>query len=62
MPEKFDAIKFDEAAVKAEEDLNKILEKMTPDQRSAVTEIQGWWSKWFTTAGHKRLGRIINKI
>lgn len=51
---------FDEAAIKARAEFNQMVEKFTPEQKAAVTQLQGWWQKWFMTAGHKRLGRIFN--
>jgi hypothetical protein len=26
-----------------------------------ATQVAQWWKKWFITAGHKRLGRILVK-
>jgi hypothetical protein len=46
---------MDAAAGEAEKDL------ATLDQ-AAVEAIAAWWSKWYMTAGHKRLGRILVRI
>jgi hypothetical protein len=46
---------MDAAAREAEKDL------ATLDQ-AAVEAIAAWWSKWYLTAGHKRLGRLLVKI
>ena len=46
---------MDAAAGEAEKDL------ATLDQ-GAVKVIATWWLKWYMTAGHKRLGRILVKI
>ena len=47
--------KMDAAAEEAEKDL------ATLDQ-AAVETIAAWWLKWYMTAGHKRLGRIMVKL
>ena len=47
--------KMDAAAEEAEKNL------ATLDQ-AAVETIAAWWLKWYMTAGHKRLGRIMVKI
>jgi hypothetical protein len=47
--------KMDAAAEEAEKDL------ATVDQ-TAVMTLATWWLKWYTTAGHKRLGRLLVKI
>ncbi len=46
---------MDVAAGEAEKEL------ATLDQ-AAVETIAAWWSKWYMTAGHKRLGRILVRI
>jgi hypothetical protein len=46
---------MDAAAREAEKDL------ATLDQ-AAVETIAAWWLKWYMTAGHKRLGRLLVKI
>ncbi len=46
---------MDAAAREAEKDLE------TLDQ-AAVATIATWWSKWYMSAGHKRLGRIMVKV
>ncbi len=33
----------------------------TLDQ-AAVETVAAWWLKWYMTAGHKRLGRLLVKI
>ena len=47
--------KMDAAAEEAERDLS------TLDQ-ATVERIAAWWLKWYMTAGHKRLGRILVRI
>ena len=47
--------KMDAAAEEAERDLS------TLDQ-ATVEMIAAWWLKWYTTAGHRRLGRILVRI
>ena len=47
--------KMDAAAEDAEKDL-AILDQ------AAVETIAAWWLKWYMTAGHKRLGRLLVKI
>ena len=46
---------MDAAAKEAEKDL------ATLDQ-AAVEVVAAWWSKWYATAGHKRLGRMLVRI
>lgn len=46
---------MDAAAREAEKDL------ATLDQ-AVVETIAAWWLKWYITAGHKRLGRLLVKI
>jgi hypothetical protein len=46
---------MDAAAEDAEKDLS------TLDQ-AAVQVLATWWLKWYLTAGHKRLGRLLVKI
>lgn len=48
-------VKMDAAAEEAEKDL------ATLDQ-AAFKTVAAWWQKWYITAGHKRLGRIMVKI
>ena len=47
--------KTDAAAEEAERDLS------TLDQATVET-MAAWWLKWYMTAGHKRLGRILVRI
>jgi len=47
--------KMDAAAEEAEKELT------TLDQK-AVEVLAVWWLKWYVTAGHKRLGRLLVKI
>lgn len=58
MPE-FDAEKFDKAASEAKEEWEKLIDSMNPEQRTAVGVVITWWQKWYMSAGHKRLGRVI---
>ena len=44
------------AAADAENDLVDVLADV-PDE--AVAAIAAWWKKWYMTAGHKRLGRLL---
>lgn len=46
---------MDEAARAAERELGDI-----PD--SALQAVSEWWAKWYRTAGHKRLGRLLVKF
>ena len=46
---------MDAAAREAEKDLATI-------DQTAVETIAAWWLKWYMTAGHKRLGRLLVKI
>jgi len=43
---------FDEAAKIAAEELKKL----PPDQVKIVAD---WWAKYYMSAGHKRLGRLL---
>ena len=43
---------FDEAAAVAAEELKKL----PPDQVKVVAD---WWAKYYMSAGHKRLGRLL---
>lgn len=47
--------KMDAAAEEAEKEL------ATLDQK-AVEALAAWWLKWYVTAGHKRLGRLLVRI
>lgn len=47
--------KMDAAAEEAEKDLGTL-------DRAAIDAIAAWWLKWYMTAGHKRLGRIMVKL
>ncbi len=47
--------KMDAAAEKAEKDLGTL-------DRAAIEAIAAWWLKWYMTAGHKRLGRLLVRI
>ena len=51
---------FDTAAIQAKAAYDKMLSEMTAEEKKAITKIQNWWKIWFMTAGHKRLGRIID--
>jgi len=43
---------MDVAAKEAAKDLKNLDAK-------AVTLLSGWWQRWYRTAGHKRLGRLL---
>ena len=47
-----DKEKMDDAAVDAQNDLENVSDE-------ALTEVAAWWRKWFSKAGHKRLGRVL---
>ena len=47
---------MDEAAKEAKADLGNCTSE------KSVSEIAAWWKKWYMTAGHKRLGRILVTI
>jgi hypothetical protein len=51
----FDATKMDNAAKEAEAELEKIKEQ-NPE---GVKVIQEWVKKWVSSAGYKRLGKIL---
>lgn len=40
----------------AEEAKKELLNSIPQD---AVERVSTWWAKWFITAGHKRLGRLL---
>ncbi|HKM78888.1 MAG TPA: hypothetical protein VJZ03_07400 [Candidatus Bathyarchaeia archaeon] len=46
---------FDEAAAVAAEELKKL-----PAEQVKV--VADWWAKYYLTAGHKRLGRLLVAI
>lgn len=46
---------MDAAAEKAEKDLATL-------NQASVQTMAAWWLKWYNTAGHKRLGRILVRI
>ena len=46
---------MDEMAEEAEQ----VLREMNPQ---AVRAVAAWWSTYFAGAGHKRLGRVLNKL
>lgn len=43
---------MDRAAAEAEKELKFLKGK-------GILEVAAWWEKWFKTAGHKRLGRLL---
>jgi len=47
-----DTKSFDEAAAVAAEELKKL-----PAEQVKV--VADWWAKYYMTAGHKRLGRLL---
>lgn len=51
------AVKMDEAAIKAEQELRQ----MTQEPLSII-EFFAWYQAWYTLAGHRRLGRIIVRV
>ncbi len=51
----FDATKMDEAANKAQEELDDIREK----NEEGVKAVEDWVKKWVRTAGYKRLAKIL---
>ena len=46
---------MDDAAIDAQ---NGLTDEDAPSEES-LTEVANWWVKWFTKAGHKRLGKIL---
>jgi len=46
---------MDDAAIDAENDLTS---EGSPSDTSLM-EVATWWAKWFHTAGHRRLARIL---
>ena len=55
MPVEFDPQAMDTAALEAKHELDDL----PTEQVAAMAE---WWHKWYLTAGHKRLGRILVNI
>ena len=55
MTKEFDPEAMDLAASNAQVELDQLPEEHT----AAIAE---WWHKWYLTAGHKRLGRIMVEI
>jgi hypothetical protein len=49
---------FDLAAIEAKADLDKKMEE-DPKFKEAVILVATWWKKWYMSAGHRHLGRII---
>jgi len=47
-------VEMDEAANQAEEEIKQI-----PKENLKI--VADWWRKWYGTAGHKRLGRLLLK-
>lgn len=50
------AIDFDAAADEALEEIRENINQWT------AKDIAAWWKRWYMTAGHKRLGRILVKL
>ena len=57
-----DMSEFDQAAEKANEDLQKIMKDMKEEERTGILELAQWWKDHYMKAGHKRLGRILVQI
>jgi len=57
MPE-FDSASFDIAAEQAKAKLEADLQTAPADVRKGMIYMLKWFSSWYMTAGHKRLGRI----
>jgi hypothetical protein len=55
----FDAKPYDDAALVAQQELNSLIEKMTPEEKAAIEKLRLWWRRNYMMAGHKRLGRVI---
>lgn len=53
---------MDAAASAAGNELKNMILSMNESEKSTVTKIVLWWKKWYMTAGHKRLGRIILEL
>lgn len=49
----FDAEAMNHAATEAEKELDEF------EDLVAVAKLADWWKKWYLTAGHKRLGRVL---
>ncbi len=43
---------MDNAAMKAADELAEL-------PKEAVVVVAKWWKKWYMSAGHKRLGRVL---
>lgn len=46
---------FDTAAAEAKTEL-------LANPNWTAKEIAAWWKRWYMTAGHKRLGRVLVKL
>jgi len=55
---------MDNAAIDAEQELNQLLTPLNQVQELEPTaqDLIDWWYKWYMTAGHKRLGRVLVQI
>ena len=52
----FDPVEMDNAATEAEDELSNTTD---PNLQPGIDFMTQWWYRWFITAGHKRLGRIL---
>lgn len=55
----FDTTAMDQAAADAEKELQEWIKD--PTFASVFFRLASWWSKWYMKAGHKRLGRVVEK-
>jgi hypothetical protein len=55
MDKEFDPKAMDDAAEQARQELDTL-------PQESVATIAEWWMKWYLTAGHKRLGRVMVSI
>lgn len=53
---------MNEAAREAEAALRHLIQEKDGVDTVPLGELLLWWVKWYLSAGHKRLGRILVKI
>lgn len=59
MSQQFDTSSFDEAGDAANQELQKHLEGLSEESKKELRWLAAWWKRWFMSAGHKRLGRLL---
>jgi len=53
---------FEIAALKAEEELQKIFDSLSEEEKKGALAVCRWHSVNYQKAGHKRLGRILIEL